>query len=85
MRNSNLFLASMFLVIYNLNSRDRTLAKQLQFNQLVARATIQNTSAIKWVALITCVFLSYYGIMMRCSLLFLIVQSISLQNTSTSY
>ena len=65
------FLASMFLVVYNLNSRDRTLAKQLRFNQLVTRAKTQNTSAVKWVALITCVFLSYYGIMMRCSLLLL--------------
>ena len=65
------FLASMFLVVYNLNSRDRTLAKQLRFNQLVARAKTQNTSAVKWVALITCVFLSCYGIMMRCSLSFL--------------
>ena len=69
------FLASMFLVVYNLNSRDRNLAKQLQFNQMVAKAKTQNTSAVKWVALITCVFLSCYGIMMRCSLLFLIVQS----------
>ena len=65
------FLVSMFLVVYNLNSRDRTLVKQLRFNQLVARAKTQNTSAVKWVALITCVFLSCYGIMMRCSLLLL--------------
>ena len=65
------FLASMFLVVYNLNSIDRTLAKQLRFNQLVTRAKTQNTSAVKWVALITCVFLSCYGIMMRCSLLLL--------------
>ena len=36
------FLASMFLVVYNLNSRDRTLAKQLRFNQPVARAKTQN-------------------------------------------
>ena len=63
------FLASMFFVVYNLNSRDRTLAKQLRFNQLVTRAKTQNTSAVKWVALITCVFLACYGIMMRCSLL----------------
>ena len=63
------FLASMFFFIY---SRDRTLAKQLQFNHMVARAKTRNkTSAVKWVALITCVFLSCYGIMMRCSLLFL--------------
>ena len=59
----------MFLVVYNLNSRDRTLAKQLRFNHVVTRAKTQNTSAVKWVALITCVFLSCYGIMMRCSLL----------------
>ena len=65
------FFTSMFLVVYNLNSRDRTLAKQLQFNQVVTRAKTQNTSAVKWVALITCVFLSCYGIMMRCSLLML--------------
>ena len=61
----------MFLVVYNLNSRDRTLAKQLRFNHVVTRAKTQNTSAVKWVALITCVFLSCYGIMMRCSLLLL--------------
>ena len=66
-----IFFTSMFLVVYNLNSRDRTLAKQLRFNQLVTRAKTQNTSAVKWVALITCVFLSCYGIMMRCSLLLL--------------
>ena len=65
------FLVSMFLVVYNLNSRDRTLAKQLRFNHVVIRARIQNTSAVKWVALITCVFLSCYGIMMRCSFLVL--------------
>ena len=63
------FLASMFPVVYHLNSRDRNLAKQLRFNQLFVRAKTHNTSAVKWVALITCVFLSYYGIMMRCSLL----------------
>ena len=65
------FLASMFLVVYNLNSRNRNLAKQLRFNQMVARAKTLNTSAVKWVAMITCVFLSCYGIMMRCSLLLL--------------
>ena len=70
------FLASMFLVVYNLNSRDRTLAKKLQFNHVVAKAKTQKkASAVKWVALITCVFLSCYGIMMRCSLLFLTGQS----------
>ena len=63
------FRTFMFLIVYNLNSRERTLAKQLRFNQVVTRAKTQNTSAVKWVALITCVFLSCYGIMMRCSLL----------------
>ena len=63
----------MFFALY---SRDRTLAKQLRFNQPVARAKTQNkASAVKWVALVTCVFLSCYGIMMRCSLLFLTGQS----------
>ena len=69
------FLASMFLVVYKQNSRDRTLAKQLRFNHVVIRAKTQNTSAVKWVALITCVFLSCYGIMMHCSLLFFTGQS----------
>ena len=69
------FLASMFFVVYNLNSRDRTLSKQLRFNHVATRAKTQNTSAVKWVALITCVFLSCYGIMMRCSLLFSTGQS----------
>ena len=63
------FLASMFFVIY---SRDHTLAKKLPFNHVVARAKTQNkASAVKWVALITCVFLSCYGIMMHCSFLVL--------------
>ena len=67
------FLASMFFAVY---SRDRTFAKKLRFNQPVARGKTQNKgSAVKWVALVTCVFLSCYGIMMRCSLLFLTGQS----------
>ena len=65
------FLASMFFVVYNLNSRDRNFAKQLRFNHVATRAKTQNTPAVKWVAVITCVFLSCYGIMMRCSLLLL--------------
>ena len=60
------FLASMFFVIYY---RDHNSAKQLQFNQVVTRAKTQNkASAVKWVAVTTCVFLSCYGTMMRCSL-----------------
>ena len=63
------FLVSMFFAVY---SRDRNLAKKLRFNQPVDRAKTQNKgSAVKWVALVTCVFLSCYGIMMRCSLLML--------------
>ena len=67
------FMASVFLVVYNLNSRERNLAKQLRFNQMVAKAKTQNTSAVKWVALITCVFLSCYGIMMRSALSILVL------------
>ena len=67
------FVASMFLVVY---CRDRTFAEQLRFNHVVVRAKTQNkASAVKWVALVTCVFLSCYGIMLRCSLLFLTGQS----------
>ena len=43
MHNSSLFLASMFLVVYNLNSRDHNFAMQLRFNQPVSLS--QNTSA----------------------------------------
>ena len=66
------FLASMFLVVYKQNSRDRTLAKQLQFNRRVAKVKTQNRSAVKWLALVTSVFLLCYGIYMRCSLIILI-------------
>ena len=40
------FLTSMFLVIYNLNSRDRTVARQLNFNYRFVRVQTQNTSAV---------------------------------------
>ena len=57
------FLASMFFAVY---SRDCNLAKKLRFNQPVARAKTQNKgSAVKWVALVACVFLSFYGLTMR--------------------
>ena len=43
---------------------------------MIVRAKTQyKASAVKWVALITCVFLSCYKIYMRYSLLFLIDQS----------
>ena len=64
-------LASMFRVVYKQNTRDRTLTVQLQFNQRVTKVKTRNMSAIKWVALVTCVFLSCYGILMRCSFLVL--------------
>ena len=60
-------LASMFLVFYKQYSRDRTLIMQLQFNQRITRVKTRNMSAVKWVALVTCVFLLCYGILMRCS------------------
>ena len=50
------FLAYMFHAVY---SRDRTFAEQLRFNHMVVRAKTQNkVSAVKWVALVTCVLLS---------------------------
>ena len=60
-------LASKFLVVYKQNSRDRTIITQLQFNQRVTRVKTRNMSAVKWVALVTCVFLSCYRIFMRCT------------------
>ena len=66
-----IFFTSMFLVVYNLNSRDRTVARQLNFNHRIVKIQTQNKSAVKWVVLVTCVFLLCYGIFLRCSLLFL--------------
>ena len=56
------FLTLMFLVIYNLNSRDRLVAKQLNFNYRFVIVQTQNKSAVQWVVLVTCVFLLCYGI-----------------------
>ena len=66
-----IFLTSMFLVVYNLNSRDRTVARQLNFNHRIVKVQTQNKSAVKWVVLVTCVFLLCYGIFLRLSFLFL--------------
>ena len=60
-----------FRVIYNLNSRDRTVVRQLNFNNCVVKVQTQNKSAVRWVVLVTFVFLLCYGIFFRCSLLFL--------------
>ena len=64
-------LASMFLTVYKQNFRNRTLAKQLHFNHRVVKVQTQNKSAVKWVVLVTCVFLLCYAILLRCSLLYL--------------
>ena len=40
------FLTSMFLVIYNLNSRDRLVARQLNFNYRFVRVQTQKKSAV---------------------------------------
>ena len=66
------FLISMFLVVYNLNSWDRTVARQLNFNHRVVKVQTQNKSAVKWVVLITCVFPLCYGIFLGCGLLLLL-------------
>ena len=65
------FLASMFLVVYKQNSRDRTSAKQLHFHHRVVKVQTRNNSAVKWVVLVTCVFLLCFRIFSHCSLLFL--------------
>ena len=64
-------LASMLLTVYKQNSRDHSLAKQLRFNHRVVKVQTRNKSAVRWVVLVTCVFLLCYGIFLRCSLLFL--------------
>ena len=51
--------------IYNLNSRDRTVARQLNFNHRIIKVQTQNKSAVKWMVLVTCVFLLRYGIFLR--------------------
>ena len=61
----------MFLVVYKQNSRDRTLAKQLNFNHRVVKVQTRNNSAEKLVVLVTCVFLLCLRIFLHCSLLFL--------------
>ena len=66
------FLTSMFLVVYNLNSKDRTVARQLNFNHRIVKVQTQNKSAVKWMVLVTCMFLLCHGIFLRCNLLFLI-------------
>ena len=60
----------MLLVVHKQKSKDNILAKQSRFNQMVAEYKVktQNSSAVKWVALVMNVFLSCYGIIMRCSL-----------------
>ena len=70
-RNLIFFLASMFLIVYKQNSWDHTLATQLHFNHRVVKVQTRNNSVVKWVVLVTCVFLLCYGIFLRCSLLFL--------------
>ena len=60
-----IFFTSMFLVVYNLNSRDRTVARQLNFNHRIVKVQTQNKSAVKWVVLVTCMFLLCYAIFLR--------------------
>ena len=61
-------VASMFLVVYK-NSKNRILPKQMQLNKRFAKVKAQKTSAVKWLALVTFVFLFCYGLFTRCSLL----------------
>ena len=67
-RNANLFsYIHVSGLIYDLNSRDRTEARQLNFNHRVVKVQTRNNSAVKWVVLVTCVFLLCYAIFLRCS------------------
>ena len=70
MRNVDLFSCThqFFCSIYNLNSIDRTVARQMNFNHRIVKVQTQNKSAVKWVVLVTCVFLLCYAIFLRCSL-----------------
>ena len=61
----------MFLIVYKQNSRDRTLAKQLHFHHRVVKVQTRKKSAVKWVVLVTFMFLLCYGIFLRCNVLFL--------------
>ena len=63
------FLHSYFL--FNLNSRECSVAKEFNFYHRVVKVQTQNESAVKWVVLVTCVFLLSSGIFLRCGLLFL--------------
>ena len=71
--NGNVVLGSRLVplhpcfVLFTSRTLDRTLIMRLQFNQRVTRVKTRNMSAVKWVALVTCVFLLCYGILMRCS------------------
>ena len=49
----------------------RSHCRQLNFNYRIVKVQTQNKPAVKWVVLVTCVFLLCYGIFLRCSLLFL--------------
>ena len=39
-----IFFTSMFLVVYNLNSRDRTVARQLNFNHRIVKIQTEQIS-----------------------------------------
>ncbi|RMX40390.1 hypothetical protein pdam_00024024, partial [Pocillopora damicornis] len=71
------YLTSTLLVVHKQKYKDNILAKQSRFNQMVAEYKVktQNSSAVKWVALLMIVFLPCYGIIMRCSLTFQAINS----------
>ena len=65
MRNFNLF--SCIYVSYCLQAE----LLRSHFSYRVVKVQTRNNSVVKWVVLVTCVFLLCYGIFLRCSLLFL--------------
>ena len=63
----------MFLIAYKQNSRDRTTAKQLHFHHRVVKVQTRRKSAVKWVVLVTFMFLLCYGIFLRSNVLLLLL------------
>ncbi|XP_078342806.1 histamine H2 receptor-like [Oculina patagonica] len=59
---------SMLIVVCKHGRSARTLAKQLRFNHRVLFKT-QETSAVKMMAVVVCLFLVSYGLFLRCSLM----------------
>ncbi|XP_078384601.1 histamine H2 receptor-like [Oculina patagonica] len=63
--------SSMLIVVYKHSRSARNLAKQLNFNHRVL-LKIPETSAVKTMALVVCLFLVCYGVALRCSFVYVL-------------